>query len=94
MMSTVNFSGVAADLSHGAALPGVVPVELVQKFARAMSAAQPPDAALQPPEFPLHRAEAADESQYAIDAANTRREQALAESYNPMTAVNVIHLRA
>jgi hypothetical protein len=94
MMSTVNFSGVAAELSHGGALPGVVPVELVQKFARAMSAAQPPDASLQPPEFPTHRADGGDASQHAIDAASARREQALAESYNPMTAVNVIHLRA
>jgi hypothetical protein len=94
MISTVNFSGVTADLSHGSALPGVVPVELVQKFARAMSAAQPLDPSLQPPEFAPHRAEAVEESQHAIDAATTRREQALTESYNPMTAVNVIHLRA
>jgi hypothetical protein len=94
IMTPVNFSGVAAELSHGTALPSVTPVDLVQRFARAMSAPQPADFSLQPPEVLMHRVDGLDTLHHSVDPAGVLHAQAPAESYNHMTAVNVIHLRA
>jgi hypothetical protein len=94
MTTPVNFSGVAAELSHGTAPPCVVPVDLVQRFARAMSAPQPADFSLQPPDVLMHRVDGLDALHHSVDPATILHAQAPAESYNHMTAVNVIHLRA
>ncbi len=94
MISTVNLSGVTVDLSQGTALPRVAPPELVQKFVRAMSAAQHADLQLQPADFPPHRVEGADALRHADEPATPVDPRMLADTYNPMTAVNVIHLRA
>jgi hypothetical protein len=94
MISTVNLSGVTVDLSHGSASPSVAPPELVQKFVRAMSAAQPPEFSLQPPDFAQHRVEAVDAPYDAAEPATPVDPRRLADTYNHMTAVNVIHLRA
>ena len=94
MISTVNLSGVTVDLTQGTALPRVAPPELVQKFVRAMSAAQHADFQLQPAEFPSHRVEGVDALHGAAEPATPVDPRVLADTYNPMTAVNVIHLRA
>ena len=94
MTTPVNFSGVAAELSHGMAPPCVAPADLVQRFARAMSAPQPADFSLQPPDVLMHRVDGPDALDHSVDPATILHAQAPAEPYNHMTAVNVIHLRA
>jgi hypothetical protein len=94
MISTVNLSGLTVELSQGTALPRVAPPELVQKFVRAMSAAQHADFQLQQADFQPYRVEAVDAPHDAAEPAAPVDPRVLADTYNPMTAVNVIHLRA
>lgn len=94
MISTVNLSGVTVDLTQGTALPRVAPPELVQKFVRAMSAAQHAEFSVQPADGLPHRAEALNPLHDTVEPTAPVDPRMLAETYNPMTAVNVIHLRA